>query len=235
MNVQVMITKPQQPDVNSASKYLLDVSKQVIQARIDINEAWQLSDEEELYKTVSSELDRVSDALVDLLKAWENISDKNFDDAIDKAAIAEELAIKSALHVWDELAASAYDDAVRALGGKIRISVANLTNAGQLKIDGEKERRSAHILYEQDDYAAIKKYREAVKLLTKSKEVAELSRFSVRGQTLQAWVKILLAFISVILVTISIIVAARGCRPTVNQIPTNRTVSAEPNDPNLSK
>jgi len=230
-----MIEKPEQEDEKSTIKYLHNITNQVTQSRIDINEAWQIADNGALDEIAPPELDRVTDALVKLLAAWDDISDKKLTAAIEKAAIAEEIAIKSALHVWDELAASAYDDAVRTLGGKIRISVANLTNAGQLKIDGEKERRSAHILYEQDDYAAIKKYREAVKLLTKSKEVAELSRFSVRGQTLQAWVKILLAFISVILVTISIIVAARGCRPTVNQIPTNRTVSAEPNDPNLSK
>lgn len=99
----------------------------------------------------------------------------------------------------------------------------------------EKRRRSAVILYEQDDYSAIEKYKEAVELLKKSKEEAEQARFSVRGQTLQAWVKIVLYLVTVILTFVSIILSVRSCAPESKQIPSATKVSAETNEPNLPK
>ena len=207
-----MIPKPKNPeDESQVVGYLRETGKQVIEARMDINEAWQFSDSGVLDAIAATELDRVTDALVKLLAAWDDIAEKNLTNAISKAGTAEEIATKSALHIWDELTSSAYDDTVRALGKKLRISQADLTKASQLKKDGEKHRRSAVILYEQDDYAAIKDYRKAVKLLRESKEEAELAKFSVSGRTLATWVQILLFLLTVIAAAVTIIITIRGC------------------------
>ncbi len=230
-----MISKPEQPDEISAVEYLSTVSERVIQSRKDINEAWQISDEEEIDKIASDERDRVADAFVDLLAAWKDIFNKDFSAAIGKAAIAESLATKASLRVWDELAASVYDDSVRGLGGKFRITVANLTQAARLKIEGEKKRRSAVILYEQDDYTAVEKYRESVTLLRKSKEEAKIARSGVGGQTLQAWVKIALYLLTIILTATSIIVTVRSLGTKSNQIPNTTKTTSEIDEPNLTK
>lgn len=228
-----MIPKPEQQDRDSAIEYLREISKQVIQARADINEAWQLSDEEELYKIVSGELDKVSDSLVMLLDAWKDVQNQNFSDADTKASTANVMAEKSALHVWDELARYIYEQAELEISKKSRFTQANMGNSIRFRNEGEELRQKAAIGFEKDEYSAIATYKEAVKTLNNAIKEAELARLSVRGQTLQAWVKIALAFI--IALAAIIVIPLRGCHPKSNQIPSRTTVPAETNEPNFSK
>lgn len=229
-----MIKKPEQADVNSAVKYLSEVSKRVIQTRTDVNEAWQTSDEEEIDKIASDELDKVTDALVKLLTAWEDISKKDFPEAVAKASTAKQLSETSALHVWDELAISTYEAAVRAIGRKGRFfTYADLSKPARLKKEGENLRRTATSLYEKDDYNAMESYKQAVKRFKNSIEEAQQAKFSVSGRTFLAWFQIALTLLTVIVATVAIIVSIRGCSPESKKKSNGTTIPVETNEPSL--
>jgi len=198
-------------------------------------EAWQFADNGTLDTIAPIELDRVSDSLVKLLAAWQDVPEKKFESAIGKAATAEEVATKSALHVWDELANSAYDNAVHAMGRKFKISQADLTNAGRLKKEGEKYRRAGFVLYEKDDYAAIKDYKRAGALLKESVEEAALAKFSVSGKTLATWLQIVLFILTFIAATVSIVLTTRSYIAQDKQIPSDIVSPADINETNPSK
>lgn len=236
MKTQVKITKPEQPNENSAVGYLRNVAERVTQARKDINEAWQISDEKEIDKIASDELDKVTDALVKLLAAWEDISEKDFSEAVAKASTAKEIAEKSALHVWDELTVSASDAAVRAIGKKGRFfTYADLSKPSRLKKEGENLRRTATVLYEKDDYNAMDSYKQAVGRFKNATEEAQQAKFSVSGRTFLSWLQIILTLLTVIAATVVIVVSVRGCGQQSDQISPDTAAHIETNEPNLSK
>ena len=231
-----MIPRPTQQDRDSAAEYLRNVSKQIIQAKENIN-VYRVFFPGVIDEIVPAAIKNINEQLVSLLEAYlHNADNENPSVMIEKAASAENAAIEASLPMWEKLAHIAYDEAVRVTEKKSKRSVANIKKAIRLKLEGKKFYDSANNFLSQDKKNdAVQDYKKAVDILRESKEEAEVAMASVSGQSRLSRQQNRILLFTLVVAIITIIVTARGCRVESNQIPNSSTVQTETAEPNLSK